>query len=101
MTRILPKLAGSATSHFVGNRQSRRTDTEVNSFLLLGIRLVGLVETPQKIGEATRNGFFQEIAVVAAEGVANACPNGPTNVFFVSWHNFHVRSPARYGTPRR
>jgi hypothetical protein len=49
--------------------------------LLLGISLVGLVEATQKIGEATRNGFFQEIAVIAAKGLANACPNGVTDVF--------------------
>jgi hypothetical protein len=72
-----------------------------NSFFLLGISLVGLVETPQKIAETTRNGLSQGIAVIAAEGIPNHYSNGPPDAFFISWHNFHVRSPVRHGTPCR
>jgi len=56
-------------------------------------------KAPQKMGEATRCGFFQEIAVIVAKGLPNAFPNGPTDVFFIILHNFHVRSPAQHGTP--
>lgn len=57
---------------------------ELESFLLLGISIVALVESTQKIGEATRHGFFQETAVIAAKGLTNACPNGPMDFFFLS-----------------
>jgi hypothetical protein len=52
--------------------------------------LLGLVETPQKIGEATRKAFFQNVAVISPEGITNPYSNGPTDVIFIGWHNFHV-----------
>jgi hypothetical protein len=36
---------------------------------------------------------------VVTKGITNPCSNGPTDVFLISWHNIHVRSPAQHGTP--
>jgi hypothetical protein len=60
---------------------------------------LGLVKVLQKLSQASGNGFFQDIAVVVTKGITNPCSNGPTDVFLISWHNVHVRSPAQHGTP--
>jgi hypothetical protein len=59
---------------------------------------LGLVKVLQKLSQASGNGFFQDIAVVVTKGITNPCSNGPTDVFLISWHNIHVRSPAQHGT---
>jgi hypothetical protein len=60
---------------------------------------LGLVKVLQKLSQTSGNGFFQDIAVVVTKGITNPCSNGPTDVFLITWHNIHVLSPAKHGTP--